>query len=722
MMGKTEKKRFFFKRKGRMTEGYYTVIKTVIFLCVTLFLIVLPVNTKEQESWIISSELFKNRQGPPSEFEQHRIPSPNKVTQSSDSFLMSIHLKKEADLLIWREKLPTDSETVVTVSLISTLAKDLKLKINGHNEDSITEEWIGFNEHNGIPTKTYVFKKLLPAMYEFEVSCPANTPELAKMNEEQPHLQLLVYNESPLKVQTHLTTYSLQVGEEIGVVASLYEASQDKAAVPPAGFSAKPITIADLPNPSGMNSILADMDVIMPDGEEVLIIMHDDGLRGDLKANDGQYVASLKAKQSGTYVVQVAIRAEIDMNKPGSNEKKEPLVLIRTSQHVVTVVEKSLTLTSHATLAVRANDEMVDIALLAKPQNQETVGKKFIAYAEVWGTSSSTNEFVPVAWINGMTIAEKDGENVSLKLKMSGQWLSLAKATLPLKLKNLYVLDVDTFILLTALAESNELITISPKEDVKQLLATHKLFQNPGNRITESMLMGPRPSLLMQSTRNATNGHRVLLVHGYCSNNNPFSTEDFTNYAEFLDTKQSRSNDQFAQLISKFGMQYESVSIVAHSQGGLASLHLLNFYWSHMDNAASTEKYRVIQSVGSPYRGTALAGTLASIGSIFNIGCGSNDDLTHDGAERWLATISADARKNVYYYTSQYKPWSWCNLAANAVLSWHNDGTTENSRNDLVGATLVNHVEGYCHTADMKYPPQCQNHEQNQQINSFAHP
>lgn len=691
----------------------------------------------------IDSSLFKNRQGPPSEFNQHKLPEPSQASQSSDSALLPIRFQQspsDAKKLVWTGKLPVDSTTMISLSLMSVLAKQLEVKLldQRENEKPVIKsqiEWMGFNEQNGVPTLSYHVQNLQPGMRLFEITCPSDAPELSMINDRQPHVQLLLFNDSPVRSQTQLLNYELQVGETIGFTAFLFEGRSDKtaAAVPLSSSSAssstnqpKPIRLGDLANPA-TSSIIADMDVTMPDGEERIFTMHDNGMLGDGQANDGVFGASLKATQPGIYVVQVVMRAQIDVSNTNNNHtaKGEPISILRTSQHVITVVEDAMTLIpDRASLEVSQNDEMIDIVLNAKPYSEETFGKQFVAYAEVYGASLESNgkDFVPVAWINGMTIAEKDEATglVVLKLKMSANWLSLAKASLPLKLKNVYVLDVNTFVPLSTLAETAEL---SSAVNAKKLLLTHPMFLNYNGTITQNMKTGPRPVALMQSTRKAaSNGHKLLLVHGYCAAGNPFSEEDFTNYEAFLDPSQSRSNDEFAKLIAEFAQDFSSVSIIGHSQGGLASLHLLNFYWSHADNAKSTADYRVLQSVGSPYRGTGLAGTLASIGKAVGFGCGSNTDLTHDGAERWLSTISMDARSNVYYHTSQYEPYSWCNIAANAVLSWPNDGTTEQKYNNLDGATSVVHLEGWCHTSGMKYPSQCTNHEQNKVMNSLAHP
>ena len=69
--------------------------------------------------------------------------------------------------------------------------------------------------------------------------------------------------------------------------------------------------------------------------------------------------------------------------------------------------------------------------------------------------------------------------------------------------------------------------------------------------------------------------------------------------------------------LHRFAVQnnISSCGIIAHSQGGLASLHLYTYYWSCLDDA-SIGGNRLIQAVGSPYQGTPLAGTIAAIGAI----------------------------------------------------------------------------------------------------------
>ena len=63
---------------------------------------------------------------------------------------------------------------------------------------------------------------------------------------------------------------------------------------------------------------------------------------------------------------------------------------------------------------------------------------------------------------------------------------------------------------------------------------------------------------------------------------------------------------------------------------------------------------RIIQTLGTPYRGTPLAGILAFLANLFfDYACGYNENLTYSGAERWLSKIPLETRKEVYYYTTQ---------------------------------------------------------------------
>jgi len=153
----------------------------------------------------------------------------------------------------------------------------------------------------------------------------------------------------------------------------------------------------------------------------------------------------------------------------------------------------------------------------------------------------------------------------------------------------------------------------------------------------------------------------------------------------------------------------------------MVSLHLLNHYWSGLDHASTG---RLVQSVGTPWQGNSAAGGSASLGTMFGVGCGANNDLTSDGAKVWLSGINEVNTKYVYYYTTTYKQGSlfgdYCNMAINALLQWPNDGVTELKFTALKGAVNCGNKEQWCHTTDMKYQAQYYDNTRNAEMNDKA--
>jgi len=165
-----------------------------------------------------------------------------------------------------------------------------------------------------------------------------------------------------------------------------------------------------------------------------------------------------------------------------------------------------------------------------------------------------------------------------------------------------------------------------------------------------------------------------------------------------------------------------SFGVIGHSQGGMVALHLQNYYWSGMDRASQSG--RLIQSIGTPYQGSTAAGSAANLGSVFGVGCGSNVDLSLDGAKNWLAGISSSARSHVHFYTSTYQQGNffgdWCSLPMNLILQWPNDGVTELQYAPLPGGKNEGNTQKYCHSVDMTYPPLTQNPSVNKDLNRLA--
>ena len=67
---------------------------------------------------------------------------------------------------------------------------------------------------------------------------------------------------------------------------------------------------------------------------------------------------------------------------------------------------------------------------------------------------------------------------------------------------------------------------------------------------------------------------------------------------------------------------------------------------------------------------------------LFGEGCGSQFDLTTDGSQLWLAGITAEAKSELFYFTTSYKPvflglGGYCDRLANLLFRKPNDGVTE---------------------------------------------
>ena len=63
---------------------------------------------------------------------------------------------------------------------------------------------------------------------------------------------------------------------------------------------------------------------------------------------------------------------------------------------------------------------------------------------------------------------------------------------------------------------------------------------------------------------------------------------------------------------------------------------------------------------------------------------------------------------------------NYCNLGANLILKWPNDGMTELQFSTLPGGNSMGHAKGQCHTLGMKYGPQCWDETRNAEMNDKA--
>jgi len=344
-----------------------------------------------------------------------------------------------------------------------------------------------------------------------------------------------------------------------------------------------------------------------------------------------------------------------------------------------------------------------------------TIDTSFRAYAEVYGVDKISGNVIPVCWISSIVDTQTDSTGMYVTLQLDLNWLSLAHAQPPIMLQNVIIQESNTFI---PVATMNKIAVNIDDFTTKSAIfySNKKVIE-----ITKEMRQGVAPVF---NNTDAVNG-AIVLVHGYCSTENPWSpnSNEFTNPYFFLNPSASITNDEFSQLVLQFveDNNLGSFSIVGHSQGGSVGAHISNYYFSGLDSASGG---RLIQSVGTPYKGSTAAGSAANLGESFGIGCGDNFDLSLDGAVLWIAGISSDSRKDIHYYTTSYKQGflfgDYCSLPMNMILEWPNDGTSELAFTDIDGGNDQGNTQGECHITGMKYTAQYYDNDRNRAINALA--
>ncbi|MGW8276479.1 choice-of-anchor X domain-containing protein [Xanthomonas axonopodis] len=623
----------------------------------------------------------KQLAGPPEEFAQMRAPDPAESAILSKSALLPVELAPAGQSARWQGSLPVENGHLRFMVLSGDQAWDA----------AVAAPQLAGARATAVATPLHAQRTLLGTAehgtsgMRYAVESARNGAWSLTLQSSSPVAQrgyVLMEGDARTQLASYLRTRQQQVGQSLTLNALL------------SGNDARGATL--LTAQAGTID-QASLRVIDPQGGVRSLPMADDGKHGDGAAGDGVYGGTFQPTSEGTWIAQVIVH--------GHDQAGQPFV--RTSEHVVPVVDTSLRLLGNALGARAAEGTRLTIALPVAARGNAP--SHYRVFGQVWGTDAKGKD-VPVAWIGGM-LTPQQGQ---LHLSLDERWIARAGARAPFTLRSLRIEDPDHYI---PLVQAGALPLQVPA-------LRRASLARASTAIDESMRMGTRPTALasaMATAQPQAAGSQLVLVHGYCSNG-VWPQAQFTNASTFLDAKQNRSNDQFAQRLAQFASQWSSFSTVAHSQGGMAALHLYTYYWSGLDNATGG---RVMQSVGTPYQGTNLSGVLAAVGSWFGVGCGTNSDMTYDGAKAWLAGIPADARAKVNYYTTSFAKTNWytndyCNAASDLVLNDPEDGTVEQVNAQLPGGVNRGHTTGQCHTTGMRDPAQYLDANRNAVMNANA--
>jgi len=673
----------------------------------------LPLNLKS--SVIYAKELA----GPASEFAQNALPLPDEVSQFQTSAFLAAWITSESSSLmvnqaqstLWSGPLVCESAEGFAFSFLSPQAPSIDLTLvdpNGNNVDlSGAIEGVYAIGGTNVPETSWIFNTSVIGSYILTAtSTSVGITRDALVNDTIPFAYVITKNFSPLTMVAHLNSYNMQVGQQIGLVAMILEDNDATAPI-------RDLTPAARRARAAQGFIIsATMDIVLPDGTEEEVDMHDDGLHADFEANDGIYGAIVTATEVGTYDVQAILKGK----------KSDGVAFVRTTQHLISSVSDGIDLVGTAT-GIMTDSTHMTISLPVDAAAAANAGENtYRAYAEVYGTTVN-GTVLPACWIGGITQVVTDGAASTLNVVLNTNWLTLAGVQAPLTLQNVLIQDTQSFVPLSEMASIAVNLNSVHSALLKSSLIDSKDISVPTKEMKEGVM--PAHMRAIKDAQPAVTG-AILLLHGYCSGTNPFSPapQDWTKGYYFLRSSVSDTHDQFAQYVLQWasGLNLTSYAIVGHSQGGIIGAHIKNFYFSGLD--VNSGSGRLLQSIGTPYEGCTAAGSSASLGSMFGVGCGKNFDLSLDGSKLWEPSITTDTRSEIYYYTTTYKQGTWfgdsCSAAMNMILEWPNDGTAEIVYTDIRDANNMGNVQKQCHTTGMNYMAQYQDHTRNAQMNTAA--
>ena len=387
-----------------------------------------------------------------------------------------------------------------------------------------------------------------------EVSCDPNTcPE--------DNFKVFVdasFLTSPVKLTSDVVTTNPIIGKPVTIVAKLQDTSG-----------------ANLGPPKIVSAV---MKILQGDGSVVTEVM-------SVLLNNtviGKFIPTLSDQQKSKVVDHLDQTIEM-MVKFVTAFGDKPLEQYRTVTHVLYSVLESILQRSKPSITGPyshpvTNSEMVKFTIPVRLL-KACQGNNYRYYTEVWGTDVNGTEKA-VCWISGLTDIPLDNSteddkyyNGQFDIEMDTSWMIITETFFPVHFRNFSIEETSGFV---ELAQNDRM-----EIDHDPWLLMWTTDKRPEEvKITREMMEGYNPHISEQA-----DDSKLLLVHGYCSFGNAFPTDEFTDYAVFKDYKQSRSTDEFAQLIDQYARSQDinAYSIVAHSQGGMAALHLLTYYHSGLD-------------------------------------------------------------------------------------------------------------------------------------------
>lgn len=602
---------------------------------------------------------IKNLAGPPDEFNLMRMPDAIKhsITDDSVSDLITLRKTNVSGVYFGNIEIFIDLHMNFSIMLISTIYEKLNISLVCQNELYLIE-----SRNDFILGVDNVYDVILLYPENYEIGTCSLTILTHDVTDDDNINVLINYeiNNSYASSKSNLNSYVIKFNNKIGVSAEL------------------------------LYNNITDIDkhiliVTEPDNDICEYLMNDEGVNGDLKKHDGVYGVEIILDEIGSYILSPTINGNFISN--GTRTE-----FIRDSQHLITVSEANVKIMNDAKI-VKISRNFYELWIHIKNFNINI--NTFKIYTELWNVDNCGNE-TPIFWLGGIYNITHD----IMKLPIDIKWIQRSDVCDEFVLKNTYINDLNTSF---PIDEHFSDIYVSYDESYKR-----EFMRNVSKIITDEMRGNVR------EYKSSSSNPGLILLPGYCSANNPWSATSsiFDNAFYFNEFNLNLSNDQYAHKVLNFmwNNNLDQVNFIAHSQGGMVAAHLYNYYINIPNRSG-----RLIQTVGTPFQGTILASAFASIGKFFNIGCGSNSDLSYDGAINWASGITPETRKLIYSYSTTGD----CSFVMNLILSPQNDGIVELSRTKLSGINYISNTNNQCHTTNMNKMAQYLDKSRNEVMNKL---
>ena len=482
--------------------------------------------------------------------------------------LPSLTLKNSSD--IWTHSFPVDHCDIFGITMFANNPGSFTLKFlspSGHKvrANRVYDEKVGYGDASLYPCRTFLFEELVPSVGIWSItvtvsgdssSFPVNATFFAS------------YYPSDLILQAFVPAENLIVGEYINIIALL------------------PTIVGSEKTNGNATRYIAALEkattmIHFPDGIEKNI-----KLRGgpshtmmNIKrdTHDTDLYGSFKAKVAGAYRILIQVDGLLS----------DGTSFIRSLWYVFTVARPSIEITGKVMGSLYTHDisERVKVNF-SIAVNWDESDSCYRAFAQVWGTGED-NEEVPVAWISGLVEVQSREGCLSdchyIEMELDVRWLELANATPPLTLKSVTLDEIKTY------------ITLSTSEAIEVIADDELMNWSPSLKAEDieidwEMKEGYNPYRVKKEV-NTTETGQLLLLHGYCVNDNGFRPYEcyFDNPLLYDDHRQSRRIDEYARNVIDFLAEQGATrfSAVGHSQGGMVALHLYTYYHTGLDVVVS---------------------------------------------------------------------------------------------------------------------------------------